>query len=193
MWEWQPDGAEGHEGKVGVLLEDGTVPGPVYIDLGSSGHVPSFTDWWYYDGANRRPLADRMRAACACGWFGESTYPIDWNRVRPRDPFQYDTSGPEGDWEKHTREINAAAVPVPEDVARLLSQIHERLDRMTSADPLTALRIVGELDVLVEINASYATRLATRSHTDEEIAVALGTTEQALTARLRRYDPRGYY
>ncbi|WP_037708961.1 hypothetical protein [Streptomyces griseus] len=189
---WEPDGAEGHVGKVGVLLEDGTVPGPVCIDLGSGSYVPSFTDWWYYDGTHRRPLADRMRAVCACGWSGERTYPIDWKRVRPREPYHYDTSGPERDWEDHTRRINAAAVQLPEDVARLISRIRERLDDIEGDDPLTALRIVGELDSVVEVNGSYATRLATRKHTDEEIATALGATEKALNTRLRRYDPRHY-
>jgi hypothetical protein len=53
---WEPDGTEGHVGKVGVLLQDGTVPGPVYVDIGSSGHVPSFTDWWVYTGEGRAPL-----------------------------------------------------------------------------------------------------------------------------------------
>ncbi|NML51718.1 hypothetical protein HHL19_22425 [Streptomyces sp. R302] len=185
---WEPDGAEGHVGKVGVLLEDGTVPGPVYIDIGSGSYVPSFTDWWYYDGVHRRPLADRMRAVCACGWQCETTYPIDWKRVPHREPYLYDTSAPERDWENHTRQINAAAVPLPQDVARLISQIRERLDDIEDTDPLTALRIVGALDAVVETDGPYATRLATRKHTDEEIATALGSTEKALAARLRRYD-----
>ncbi|MFJ6405730.1 hypothetical protein ACIQK9_09405 [Streptomyces hydrogenans] len=192
MWEWEPDGAEGHTGKVGVLLEDGTVPGPVYIDMGSGSHVPSFTDWWFYDGSGRRPFADRMRAACACGWYGETTYPIDWRRVPDREPYRYDTSGPEKDWEDHTRRINAAAVPVPEDVARLISRIREHLDRTTDDDPLTALRIVGELDTIVDIDGCYATRRATRKHSEKEIADALGATEKAATTRLRRYDGTRY-
>ncbi|MFH9956025.1 hypothetical protein ACH4OX_17670 [Streptomyces roseolus] len=189
---WEPDGAEGHVGKVGVLLEDGTVPGPVYIDIGSGSYVPSFTDWWYYDGVHRRPLADRMRAVCACGWQCETTYPIDWKRVPHREPYLYDTSAPEKDWEDHTRRINAAAVPLPEDVARLISRIRERLDDIEDTDPLTALRIVGALDAVVETDGPYATRLATRAHTDEEIATALGSTEKALAARLRRYDNTRY-
>ncbi|MFC9729775.1 hypothetical protein ACFWGM_13680 [Streptomyces roseolus] len=185
---WEPDGAEGHVGKVGVLLEDGTVPGPVYIDIGSGSYVPSFTDWWYYDGVHRRPLADRMRAVCACGWQCETTYPIDRKRVPRREPYLYDTSAPEKDWEDHTRRINAAAVPLPEDVARLISRIRERLDDIEDTDPLTALRIVGALDAVVESDGPYVTR----AHTDEEIATALGSTEKALAARLRRYDNTRY-
>ncbi|MFI8372074.1 hypothetical protein [Streptomyces sp. NPDC085466] len=190
---WEPDGAEGHVGKVGVLLEDGTVPGPVYIDMGSGSYVPSFTDWWYYDGWGRRPLADRMRAVCACGWQGGTTYPIDWKRVPRREPYMYDTSGPERDWEQHTRQVNEAALPLPEDVARLISRIRERLDDIGDDDPLTALRIVGALDTIVDTDGCYATRVATRRHTDEEIATALGSTEKATAARLRRYDSRRYY
>ncbi|WP_143060347.1 hypothetical protein [Streptomyces sp. TLI_105] len=190
---WEPDGAEGHVGKVGVLLEDGTVPGPVYIDMGSGGHIPSFTDWWVYTGQGRAPLAERMRAVCACGWHGETTYPIDWTQVSHRAPYLYDTSGPEKDWENHTRQVTAQAVPLPEDVARLLSQLRERLDEIEDDDPLTALRIVGELDSIVDTNGSYSARLATDKHPDGEIAAALGSTEKATAARLRRYDNRRGY
>ncbi|MFC8957519.1 hypothetical protein ACFT8P_33545 [Streptomyces sp. NPDC057101] len=63
----EPDGAEGHVGKVGVLLKDGTVPEPIYIDIGSGGG-PAVTDWFCYDGSFGRSRAERMRAVCACGW-----------------------------------------------------------------------------------------------------------------------------
>ncbi|MGW0118023.1 hypothetical protein [Streptomyces sp. NPDC003327] len=180
-------------GKVGVLLEDGTVPGPVYIDVGSGSHVPSFADWWVYTGEGRAPLAERLRAVCACGWYGETTYPIDWTRVSHREPHLYDTSGPEKDWEVHTRQVTACAVPLPEDIARLLSELRERLEEIEDGDPLTALRIIAELDSIVGINGSYAARLATRKYPDREIAAALGSTEKAVAARLRRYgNGRGY-
>ncbi|MGW4699846.1 hypothetical protein [Streptomyces sp. NPDC004285] len=190
---WELDGAEGHVGKVGVLLDDGSVPGPVYIDIGSGGHVPSFTDWWVYNGSGRRPLASRMRAVCACGWSGATAYLIDWKRVEDEEPHGYDTSGPERDWEGHTRDVVANALPVPEDVARLISQLRRRLDEVEASDTLTALRIVGELDSIVETEGSYAARMALRSHTDQEIAVALGGTDEATAARLRRYDTRRYF
>ncbi|GGY50611.1 hypothetical protein [Streptomyces omiyaensis] len=185
---WEPDGADGHVGRVGVLLEDGTTPGPVYIDLDGSGHVPGFTGWWVYDGTLRRPLANRMRAVCACGWASGTTYPIAWELVPDSEPFLYDTSGPERDWAAHTRQVSAAAVPLPEEVARLVSRIRERLDEAEDTDPLTALRIIGALDAVIETDAPYVTRAATRRHTDGEIAAALGSTEKALAARLRRYD-----
>ncbi|WP_158718782.1 hypothetical protein [Streptomyces griseus] len=172
---------EGHEGRVGVLLEDGTAAGPVYVDLGNSGHVPGFTDWWIYDGTLRRPLANRMRAACACGWEGETTYPIAWELVPDGEPFLYDTSGPQRDWTAHARQAVAAEVPVPEDVARLVSRIRERLGEGEDADLLTALR------VLVALGAGTGTedtrllaRPATAKRTGEEPAVALDRTEKPL-------------
>ncbi len=78
---------------------------------------------------------------------------------------------------------------------RLISRIRERLDDMGDTGPLTAPRIVGALDALdavVETDGPYVPRLATRTHTDEEIATALGSTEKAFAARLRRYDNPRY-
>ncbi|WP_435972255.1 hypothetical protein [Streptomyces sp. Qhu_M48] len=94
---WKRDGFDSHVGEIGVLLADGSEPGPVYIDMGSSGHIPSFTDWWVYDGTVRRPTATTMRGRCACGWRGERTFPIDWQQVDHDDLDAYDTSGPERD------------------------------------------------------------------------------------------------
>ncbi|MFH8621898.1 hypothetical protein ACH4A8_08285 [Streptomyces vietnamensis] len=51
---------------------------------------------------------------------------------------------------------------------------------------------MGALDAVVETDSPYATRLATRKHIDEEIAAALGSTEKALAARLRRCDSTRY-
>ncbi|MEV7568707.1 hypothetical protein [Streptomyces tanashiensis] len=133
-----------------------------------------------------------MRAVCACGWSGTTTYPIDWKQVEEDEPHRYDTSGPAKDWQSHTRAMVAQAVPVPEDVARLISELRQRLDEIEASDILTALRIVGELDSIVETEGSYAAREARRTHTDQEVAAALGGTEKATAARLRWYDSHRY-
>ncbi|MFF0478756.1 hypothetical protein [Streptomyces sp. NPDC004284] len=132
----------------------------------------------------RGPDARRLRLRPA----RETASPIDRKRVRRREPYLYDTSGPERDRETRPRQVDAAAVRLPEDVARLISRIRERLDEVEDTDPLTASRIVGALDAVVETDGPYATHLATRRHTDEEIAVALGSTGKARAARPRRYD-----
>lgn len=177
---WEPEGMEGHEGRVGVLLEDGITAGPVYMELGGSGHVPGFTDWWIYDGTLRRPLANRMRAACACGWEGETTYPIAWELVPDGEPFLYDTTGPERDWTAHARQAAATAIPVPEDVARLVSRIRERLDEGEDADLLTVLRVIVALDTGIGIEGAHVARAATATCAGEEPAVALDRTPRPL-------------
>ncbi|MFF7300583.1 hypothetical protein [Streptomyces sp. NPDC008265] len=64
-----------HEGAVGVLLQDGSEPGPVYFDVGSGSYVPSSTEWHVHDGWCGRPKAALLRGAC--GWRGEAEYPLD--------------------------------------------------------------------------------------------------------------------
>lgn len=46
-----------HEGSVGVLLADGTEPGPVHYDVGSGARMPSTTEWHAYDGRFSRTKA----------------------------------------------------------------------------------------------------------------------------------------
>ncbi|MFD9744712.1 hypothetical protein ACFWX5_14350 [[Kitasatospora] papulosa] len=76
-WDWQTVEFGGvHAGAVGVLI-GGSVPGPVYFDVGSGPHVPSTTHWTVYDGRLRRPRAEALRAVCACGWQGAAEYPLD--------------------------------------------------------------------------------------------------------------------
>ncbi|APE26741.1 MULTISPECIES: hypothetical protein [Streptomyces] len=54
------------------------------------------------------------------------------------------------------------------------------------------LRIVGELDSIVDTEGDYAAREASRTHTDQQIAASLGSTEKVAAARLRRYDRHRY-
>ncbi|MFD3334605.1 hypothetical protein ACFWV1_18395 [Streptomyces sp. NPDC058700] len=187
---WKRDGFDSHVGEVGVLLADGSEPGPVYVDMGSGGHVPSFTDWWVYDGAVRRPLATTMRGRCACGWRGERIFPIDWQQVDRDDLDAYDTSGPEQDWESHLDEVAARAVPLPEDLAGLLRRVRERLDELVDDDPLAVVKAAGELEATVAFFGPLATRIVTSSEQLPlaQVAQVLGMTEQAAGSRLRHYE-----
>ncbi|ROQ23600.1 hypothetical protein EDD98_7550 [Streptomyces sp. PanSC19] len=187
---WKRDGFESHEGKVGVLLADGSEPGPVYFDLGSSSHFHESTDWWAYDGTFRRPTATSMRGRCACGWRGERTFPIDWRQAERDGLDAYDTSGPELDWEAHMDEVAARAVPLPEDVAGLLRQLRERLDELVDDTPLTVLKVAGELEEITAFFGPLATRLLTRAQEIplSRVAEVLGMTEQAAGSRLRHYE-----
>ncbi|MFF0484860.1 hypothetical protein [Streptomyces sp. NPDC004435] len=89
---------------------------------------------------------------------------------------------------RRSQQVAAAAVPLPEDIARFISAIRERLGAAEASDSLTALRIIIALDTVIGIDAAYITRAAMAKHTGKEIADALGSTPKALAARLRRYD-----
>lgn len=96
MWETEEFGGE-HDGRPGVLLADGTEPGPVYFDTGSGPTVHRSTDWYVYDGMLGAPVATELRGACSCARRGTPRCPLDWEAVERRNPYLYDTSGPDGD------------------------------------------------------------------------------------------------
>ncbi|WP_370416605.1 hypothetical protein [Streptomyces fradiae] len=187
---WKRDGFESHEGKVGVLLADGSEPGPVYFDMGSGAYFHESTDWWVYTGDSRRPAATAMRGSCACGWRGERTVPIDWKKINPDYPHDYDVSAPERDWEAHMDDVAAHAVKLPEDVDTLLSRLQERLDELVDEHPLAVLKAVGELESAAAVFGPLAGRFITggRQEAISQVATALGMTEQAAGSRLRHYQ-----
>ncbi|MEE1808111.1 hypothetical protein [Streptomyces sp. BE133] len=149
MWETEEFGSQ-HEGRPGVLLADGTEPGPVYFDAGSGPTMHQSTEWWVYDGTLGAPLATELRGACSCGWRGSTRYPFDWEAVDRRRSYLADTSGPEHDWDTHITEVQARTVPVPADLTTLLDQVEERLTALVADEPLAALRAVAALERLTE-------------------------------------------
>ncbi|MEU9998082.1 hypothetical protein [Streptomyces sp. NPDC050848] len=187
---WEREGFESHEGTVGVLVADGSEPGPVAFDMGSGSSFYESTSWWHYNGTMRRPTATSMRGRCACGWRGEKTFPIDWEQVRrDDDPDVYDTSGPYEDWAAHMDQVAARQVSLPEDVAGPLRQLRERLDELVDGEPLVALRAVGELEEVITSSGRYAARLISLEDTPvSEVAEALGVTEKVARSRLSRYE-----
>ncbi|MGW7433956.1 hypothetical protein ACWGIN_30995 [Streptomyces sp. NPDC054861] len=189
---WKRDGYAAHEGAVGVLLPDGSEPGPVYFDTGSGGDVHESTNWWIYDGTLGAPRADRIRARCACGWRGQDAYPVDWEAVVRRDPYAYDTSGPERDWERHVDDVQARTVPLPAEVSDLLQQLRQRLERLIDDAPLAAVKAAGELESMAAAIGPVAAYLAVREDdlSWPRVAEALGTTEQEARSRLLHYEYR---
>ncbi|MFF7098531.1 hypothetical protein ACFY9A_40165, partial [Streptomyces rubradiris] len=68
-WTTEEFGAS-HEGSVGVLLADGSVPDPVFIAMSSAGGGREVSQWSVYDGGDgfvRAPRAAALRAVCSCG------------------------------------------------------------------------------------------------------------------------------
>ncbi|GAA2232827.1 hypothetical protein GCM10010360_66300 [Streptomyces nogalater] len=69
-WTTEAFGAS-HQGAVGVLPADGSVPDPVFIDVTSAGGGREVSHWSVYDGSEglvRAPRAAALRAVCSCGW-----------------------------------------------------------------------------------------------------------------------------
>ncbi|MGW2181871.1 hypothetical protein ACWCXX_28005 [Streptomyces sp. NPDC001732] len=188
MWETEEFGAE-HEGRPGVLLADGTEPGPVYFDTGSGPTMHASTDWWVYDGTFRAPAATEMRGACSCGWRGTARYPLDWQEVDRRRPYLFDTSGPENDRDTHIAEVQAGTVPVPPDVTALIDQLGKRLIRLVDEEPLAAVRAAATLERLTkQATTDVAFDIDTPGGPSwDEVGRALGISTRAARSRLAHH------
>lgn len=206
---WQTDefGAA-HEGRVGVVLADGTAPNPVEFDTGSGSNVHQSTDWRRHDGSweplVKAPRAEALRAVCSCGWQGDP-HPVAElpalvaaleeaavgaeDGAGPRHPWkgQEEPKVCERDWAAHVDEVERAAVPLPEDVTLALARIADLLEALAGDEPLVALRAVRQLQSTVELVGGDAASLARRGHDLETIGRALGLPEKDARNCLSRY------
>ncbi|WP_330334455.1 hypothetical protein OHS33_35030 [Streptomyces sp. NBC_00536] len=180
-----------HEGSVGVLLADGSEPGPVYFDVGSGGHVPSSTAWHAYDGRYGRPKAAVLRGVCACGWRGMAEYPLDWTVLDGRRPLyeaDIDLSGPIGDYHAHLTVVRDKAVPLPRPLLVVLTALREELDTVAAEDPLVALKALADLrHLIVGVGQGAAREVRVGEIPMEVVATALGTSEQAARRYVMEY------
>ncbi|MER6445505.1 hypothetical protein [Streptomyces venezuelae] len=180
-----------HEGSVGVLLADGTEPGPVHYDVGSGPHVPSSTQWHAYDGRYGRPRAALLRGRCSCGWRGAAEYPLDWSALpgdRPLYEVDVDLSGPLDDYEAHLSVIRDGAVPLPAELTALLTELVRRLDVLAIEEPLVALKALADLRyVIAQTGPEAAYELGAREVPLGQIATVLGTSETAARTYLNDY------
>ncbi|MFD5489509.1 hypothetical protein ACFWIV_29045 [Streptomyces virginiae] len=180
-----------HEGAVGVLLADGSEPGPVYFDVGSGGHMPSSSRWHAYDGRFSRPRAALLRGSCTCGWRGAAEYPLDWTTLPADQPLyeaDIDLSGPIADYEAHLSVVRDAAVLLPAGLAGLLAELVEQLGDLASEEPLVALKALADLRHLIaQTGKDAAYELSDRDVAIEEVAAALGTSPAAARSYLNDY------
>ncbi|MER7826986.1 hypothetical protein ABTX85_31005 [Streptomyces sp. NPDC096097] len=182
-----------HEGSVGVLLADGTEPGPVYFDVGSGPHVPSSTRWHAYDGRYGRPRAAVLRGSCSCGWRGAAEYPLDWAALpddKPLYEVDVDLCGPIADYEAHLSVIRDGTVPLPAELTALLTDLVGRLDVLAVEEPLVALKALADLRyVIARTGQDAAYELGALDIPLGQIATALGTSEAAARTYLTDYLP----
>ncbi|UUU45160.1 hypothetical protein [Streptomyces sp. NBC_00162] len=180
-----------HEGSVGVLLADGSEPGPVYFDVGSGSNMPSSKEWHVYDGRFGRPQAMVLRGSCSCGWRGMAEYPLDWTTL-PKDKPLYeadvDVSGPIADYDAHLSVIRDAAVQLPAALTELLTELARRLDGLAAGDPLVALKALADLrHMIAQVGLAAVNELTAGEVPIEQVATALGTSEPAARGYLRSY------
>lgn len=142
-----------HQGAVGVLQEDGTVPGPVYFDAGSGAGGSTVSQWNVYDGRSPRvPRAAALRAVCSCGWTGPE-HRLDWESIAGKALAEAGAGEADAclrDWDGHTSQVEASAIPLPEAVTTLLARLEEEIDKLTKTSPAAAVRAARRLEVTAE-------------------------------------------
>ncbi|MFD3418826.1 hypothetical protein [Streptomyces decoyicus] len=184
-----------HAGAIGVLLADGTVPAAAFFDTNSGAGGQSVSHWSIYDGRFAHvPRAAALRAVCSCGWNGpehELSWDVigDWRLIEA-------ASGTADmctqDWDAHTVEVEQSAIPLPESVTALLTQLEEEIEKLAKTSPLSAVRAARWLEVSAVQVGYWAAHDARRDTTAEQAASALGLNEDAarkLMARFGRWSP----
>ncbi|MFI5987332.1 hypothetical protein ACIBEA_41485 [Streptomyces sp. NPDC051555] len=180
-----------HQGRVGVLLEDGSVPKPVYFDgNSSSGHTSDF--WAGYSGQPfYGPRAQVLRAVCACGWTG-TRYPLDWDRIGDTplyedEPAYEDAANCRNDWNRHIETVEESTIAYPKEVDDLLAKLTEALDRLVDDSPAGALKAASRLEILARSIGYDAAHTAGRSMEPQDIGAALGISGQQAEDLLGHY------
>ncbi|MFJ2745828.1 hypothetical protein ACIO3O_39920 [Streptomyces sp. NPDC087440] len=185
-WDSDEFGAS-HEGRVGVLLADGSVPKPVYFD-GASAYGTTSDLWAYYDGGRfHGPRADALRAVCSCGWVGTART-LDWQQIGEtplREGGEDVADACFEDWDQHLQAVERAAVPLPRDLTALLEEVVSRIETLTADHPVAGVRAARRLEVLATQLGVTAARGAATSPPDE-VAPALGVSVDAARSLLAR-------
>ncbi|MFJ3842261.1 hypothetical protein ACIPY6_43215 [Streptomyces sp. NPDC090054] len=184
-----------HEGWVGVLLAEGSVPAPVYFDSGSGSAGRSVTRWSVYDGRSPRiPRAAVLRAVCSCGWTGPE-HRLDRASIAGEileESGDEQADACERDWDGHTARVEASAIPLPDSVTVLLERLEEEIEKLTRTSPVAAVRAARRLEVMAERVGYWAARGTRADLTTAQAAAALGVDERAamrLMSRLGRWSP----
>ncbi|MFE5534829.1 hypothetical protein [Streptomyces sp. NPDC056492] len=179
-----------HEGRVGVLLADGTAPEAVYFDSSSGAIGSTVRHWSVYDGSAhpKRPRAHLLRAECACGWTGES-HPVDWETASDL-PFREhgaQTAGRcLGDWDQHTIAVAATTIPVPAELEALLESVSAAIEDLAKVAPTAAVKAARTLEIIAQRTAYWPAREAAAEN-PEKVAGELGLNAEETRRLLARF------
>lgn len=179
-----------HEGRVAVLLADGTTPEPVYFDSNSGPSGTMVRHWSVYDGSDHptRPRAHILRAECACGWTGQA-HSVDWEEVGNR-PFREHGSRTAGrcldDWDEHTVAVGDTTVPLPDELRSLLDNVTDAIEELAKDSPTAAVKAARTLENIAQRTAYWPAHEAS-THAPETVAAALGLNVEETRALLARF------
>ncbi|MFI1304050.1 hypothetical protein [Streptomyces sioyaensis] len=179
-----------HEGAVGVLLADGSVPASVFFGMSSGVGGESVSQWSVYDGASAHgPRAAALRAVCSCGWNGPERR-LDWGVIGERKLIEAAGGTADTcmeDWDAHTAEVEESAIALPEAVTALLAQLQEEVEKLAKTSPLAAVRAARRLEVTAGQVGYWPAHDARRDTTVEQAAAALGLNEDAARKLMARF------
>ncbi|MGW3308280.1 hypothetical protein ACWDG9_17030 [Streptomyces sp. NPDC001073] len=188
---WETDDGL-HEGRLVAVLADGRDATAADNPHGTN------TSWWLFDGAEGRPRAVGVRAACDCydetfsgpvrTWRGTTVHPVDFDdEERAEGTDGEEVSGPYAEWwTAHVAPDQAATVPG--EVAELLAAVRTRLAALAGERPLAALTAVAKLEATAAAAAVTAAAAAQdRGGSWADIGTALGVSRQAAHQRLARH------
>ncbi|GHF77266.1 hypothetical protein GCM10018790_64220 [Kitasatospora xanthocidica] len=189
-----------HEGRVGVLLADGTVPRPITYMTANGGGGPTTSFWTAYNGGHfgLAPKAHALRAVCSCGWTGPAQ-PVDLDEADEGDEPEfgdkaYDVADTcQDQWDEHVAEVERSTVPLPEAVTDLLRRLGEEIEKLGNTSPVAALRAARQLEVVAGQVGYWPARAVRRELTREQAGAALGLDEDGVRRLLARFDGSGIY
>lgn len=198
-WEWTNwKFGPSHQGRSGVLLQDGTEPGPAIFDTGSGAYMHKSYRWQDYDGMFTNPRATALRGACSCGWRGEDSYPLVWSTTDDDDEDWVEdppTDDCSRDWNAHLEQVEARSAQVPEKLERRVAKLVRQLDDLSVVEPLTVLKVLERLErQLIEVRQTAAYEVLDEQSSEEEgrsweaIATALALPVDQVEWRLYQYQ-----
>jgi hypothetical protein len=141
--------------------------------------------WWAFDGTKGYPLAERVKAACECGWRATKSFPLDWTAEFEVTEGDEGDTGPYHQWAAHIDSLRADKVPT--DVTEMLSKLDARLKELSATRPLVAVQISRRL----ETSGAHWLAQSVKAAKDDgsswtEVGKALGTSKQNAHERWRR-------
>ncbi|MFK4071959.1 hypothetical protein [Streptomyces sp. NPDC029674] len=179
-----------HEGKVGVLLADGTEPDPVVYPSNSGAWSSEVAHWSVYDGQpSNGPRAAVLRAVCSCGWTGPEQ-PLNWKEIgdQPLRRAADDVAGTcVTQWDHHIEDVDRSAIALPTELAELMSKVEEQIEKLPKDAALVALRAARRMEVQASRLAYWPAHDVRRDTSVEEAAAALGLNVDDTRALLARF------